>query len=371
MRRAGAKTGAAKPPVLTARGSRVYLRPVSTADAREFVALQRASRGHYRGAAAPTETIEQFRKNFAQWTSPGNVRFLVCLQQDDCIVGDVALSQISLGRLRSAYLGYAVGAPYAGHGYMQEALALALGYAFRVLRLNRVEANIQPWNQRSTALARRMGFALEGYSRRYLKISNTWRDHQRWALLARDWKPVRKSALLPQSAEAEAEIEIRDLTLHDIAAFAILRHQIAREGDFMLREPNEVAATRETFAEQVAQTLTDPMKKRILALHRGRAIGFISAARGDSNRARHSAHFGIAIAAAYTGRGVGKRLMDALETWARATGVLRLDLSVMVHNERAIALYQRCGFAIEGRARGEFLVNGELVDAYQMGKILD
>jgi RimJ/RimL family protein N-acetyltransferase len=43
----------------------------------------------------------------------------------------------------------------------------------------------------------------------------------------------------------------------------------------------------------------------------------------------------------------------------------------MVHNERAIALYQRCGFAIEGRARGEFLVNGELVDAYQMGKILD
>jgi RimJ/RimL family protein N-acetyltransferase len=57
--------------------------------------------------------------------------------------------------------------------------------------------------------------------------------------------------------------------------------------------------------------------------------------------------------------------------WARASGVVRLDLRVMVHNERAIALYQRCGFAIEGRLRGEFCVDGRLVDTYQMGRILD
>jgi len=55
---------------------------------------------------------------------------------------------------------------------------------------------------------------------------------------------------------------------------------------------------------------------------------------------------------------------------ARGAGVLRLDLRVMVQNARAVSLYQRRGFGIEGRVRGEFCVDGKLVDAYVMGKIL-
>ena len=113
------------------------------------------------------------------------------------------------------------------------------------------------------------------------------------------------------------------------------------------------------------------MTKRILALHRGRAIGFASAARGEGNHGRHAADLALGIAAAHTGRGVGRMLMCAIEEWARKAGVVRLELRVTVHNERAIALYQRCGFAIEGRLRGEFCVDGRPVDAFRMGKILD
>jgi ribosomal-protein-alanine N-acetyltransferase len=60
--------------------------------------------------------------------------------------------------------------------------------AFRTLRLHRLEANIQPGNLASIALVRRLGFRREGLSRRYLKIGGRWRDHERWAILAEEWK---------------------------------------------------------------------------------------------------------------------------------------------------------------------------------------
>jgi [ribosomal protein S5]-alanine N-acetyltransferase len=71
---------------------------------------------------------------------------------------------------------------------MTEAIQLMLDYAFRQRNLHRLEANIQPDNAASVALIKRAGFVREGYSRRYLKICGRWRDHERWAILAEDWK---------------------------------------------------------------------------------------------------------------------------------------------------------------------------------------
>ena len=62
--------------------------------------------------------------------------------------------------------------------------------AFRTLKLHRVEANIEPGNEASIALVRHAGFTREGFSRRYLKHGGRWRDHERWALLREDWRPL-------------------------------------------------------------------------------------------------------------------------------------------------------------------------------------
>ena len=73
-------------------------------------------------------------------------------------MGVCNLSQIFLGNLKSAYLGYWIGAKFAGQGYMTEAIDLMLSHAFETLRLHRIEANIQPENASSIAVVSRLGF---------------------------------------------------------------------------------------------------------------------------------------------------------------------------------------------------------------------
>jgi len=88
------------------------------------------------------------------------------------------------GAFQSAYLGYYALEPNAGEGYLREGLQQVISHAFGKLKLHRLEANIQPGNQRSIALVKGIGFKHEGYSPRYIKVCGRWRDHERWALLA-------------------------------------------------------------------------------------------------------------------------------------------------------------------------------------------
>ena len=170
------------------QGGRVFLRSPDGSDREEFVSLMRASRAFHRPwATAPTDT-DRFAAYIADSLRPDFEAMLVCRLGDGAILGFFNLSQIVRRALQSAYLGYAVGKPYAGQGYMREGLDLVLRHAFTDLRLHRIEANIQPGNHASIALAKGAGFRREGFSPRYLKIGGRWRDHERWAILADDWR---------------------------------------------------------------------------------------------------------------------------------------------------------------------------------------
>src|SRR2546430_4434693 len=169
-------------------GKSVYLRPPVRRDIKEFLDLNRASTELHRGLVSPPTQPAQFTAFLERCRRADSACFFICRMEDQRIVGSINLSQIFLGGFRSAYLGYFIAAPYAGRGYMTEAIRLILRYAFTHLKLHRLEANILPANVASVALVKGAGFVHEGYSRRYLKIGGRWRDHERWAILAEDWK---------------------------------------------------------------------------------------------------------------------------------------------------------------------------------------
>jgi putative acetyltransferase len=87
-------------------------------------------------------------------------------------------------------------------------------------------------------------------------------------------------------------------------------------------------------------------------------------------RRRHAVSLGITVDPAHQGRGVGSAMMAALTDFAdRWAQVLRIELTVWADNERAIALYRRHGFEVEGRHRAYALRDGRYVDALSMARL--
>jgi [ribosomal protein S5]-alanine N-acetyltransferase len=167
---------------------RVVLRPARPSDREEFIELMRSSRRHLRPWIYAPETPDAFDELIGRGRTDEYEFLLLCLKDGGAIAGSFHLSQIFRGGFQSAYLGFAAGAPYAGRGLMSEGLELTLRHAFTRLRLHRVEANVQPANERSKSLVERGGFRLEGFSPRYLKVGGRWRDHERYAITVEDWK---------------------------------------------------------------------------------------------------------------------------------------------------------------------------------------
>ncbi|CAN7597741.1 GNAT family N-acetyltransferase [Acidovorax sp. LjRoot117] len=165
----------------------VFVRPPVMADAPSFIALACQSRAlHAPWTTAPCDA-KAFSDFLATMDSRNNHSFLVCLRSADgaeAMAGVINITQIVMGAFCSGYLGYYAFAGHERQGRMRAGLLQVLLHAVGVLKLHRLEANIQPGNLRSIALVRSCGFVQEGFSPRYLKIDGHWRDHERWAVLA-------------------------------------------------------------------------------------------------------------------------------------------------------------------------------------------
>lgn len=170
----------------------VYLQTPAPRHEHEFLAaVVRSRRLHKSWVTAPSSSAE-YRLYIKERQGPRNWKFFVCNELGE-LGGVINVSEVVRGSFQSAYLGYYALTPHSGKGLMSAGLELVMSKAFGELQLHRLEANIQPKNQRSIDLVKRAGFRCEGLSPRYLKIAGRWRDHERWAITIEDRKPLRRA----------------------------------------------------------------------------------------------------------------------------------------------------------------------------------
>ncbi|HEX4370202.1 MAG TPA: GNAT family protein [Rhizomicrobium sp.] len=109
--------------------------------------------------------------------------FFVFRMSDDALIGGCTLSNVRRGVTQCCALGYWIGALYARHGYMTDALGSLIPFVFGTLGLHRIEAACLPENEASRSLLTKAGFREEGVAKRYLLINGEWSDHVLFALL--------------------------------------------------------------------------------------------------------------------------------------------------------------------------------------------
>jgi RimJ/RimL family protein N-acetyltransferase len=155
----------------------------------------------------------------------------------------------------------------------------------------------------------------------------------------------------------------------DAGALLALKRALDRETTFMLLEPDERTQKEAEVAEELRSIAARPSGVVLLADDEGDVVGYVEARGGHFRRNAHRAHVVIGVRASHAGRGIGRRLLEELDRRAADQGVLRLELTVMANNERAIGLYRKVGYELEGTRRAAMLVDGKLVDELWMAKV--
>jgi len=97
-------------------------------------------------------------------------------------VGQVNVSNMVYGVLRSCTVGYWVDGAVAGRGITPTAVALVIDHCFAAAGLHRVEIDIRPENVASLRVVEKLGLRQEGYYERFLDIDGAWRDHLAFAI---------------------------------------------------------------------------------------------------------------------------------------------------------------------------------------------
>ncbi|WP_175987396.1 GNAT family N-acetyltransferase [Bacillus sp. Marseille-Q1617] len=163
---------------------------------------------------------------------------------------------------------------------------------------------------------------------------------------------------------------IRSATLRDAKALSEVRLQIDGETENMDREKGEAFIDEEGFKEVLKADSDSSANLFLVAEANGRIAGFSRCEGNNLKRTSHRVEFGVGVLKEYWGHGIGKNLLQESILWADSNHIRKISLSVLETNEKAIKLYKKLGFEVEGILKDDKrLSDGNYYHTIVMGRI--
>lgn len=163
-----------------------------------------------------------------------------------------------------------------------------------------------------------------------------------------------------------SKIEVRAIELPDVDALTqLFTHRNAYSQTLQLPFQSS-----EVWRKRLATN--DDTQIGLVATVAGEVVGNIGLTRFTRPRRAHVGEIGMAVRDDWQGKGVGSALLEAaLDLADNWLGMRRIELHVHADNERAIALYRKFGFELEGTHRAYAIRNGVYVDSLSMARLIE
>ncbi|WP_211654956.1 GNAT family N-acetyltransferase [Planococcus alpniumensis] len=163
---------------------------------------------------------------------------------------------------------------------------------------------------------------------------------------------------------------IRSAEIRDAAQLEKVRLQIDGETENMDRERGEAYLDAAAFERLIEEDAKSSRNLFLVADVDGQIAGFSRCEGNALNRTKHQVEFGVGVLQKFWGYRIGRKLLESSIHWADAQEIKKMNLKVLERNEKAIELYAKCGFKVEGTLKmDKRLADGNYYDTVVMGRI--
>lgn len=146
---------------------------------------------------------------------------------------------------------------------------------------------------------------------------------------------------------------------------------VGGETNYMSFEKDEYALNVEEQAELIRSFEGNPTNTMLLAMDGEEIAGLSTITSSHKIKSRHDAELGIVVGKKYQGKGIGTSLISQVIDWVKGNRITtRMSLEVRADNIKAVNIYLKFGFEVEGCKRNSTLLNGIYYNDYIMGMML-
>lgn len=146
---------------------------------------------------------------------------------------------------------------------------------------------------------------------------------------------------------------------------------VGGETTYMSFEKDEYPLDVEAQAELIRSLEGNATNTMLLAMDGEEIAGLSTITSSHKIKSRHDAELGIVVAKKYQGKGIGTSLITQVIDWVKGNGITtRMSLEVRADNVKAVEIYLKFGFVVEGCRKNSTLLNGTYYDDYVMGMML-